>query len=143
MEFARTRHRRRRSPVELLEAPGEQVALRGVLPEQDGLAGDARVPTPVPDGDIVAASSAITGDAMASLVIRDLDDDVKTKLRIRAAENGRSMEAEARAILAAAVAATRPARGLGSYIRNQFSELGGVDLEVPTRDESPRVADLS
>jgi plasmid stability protein len=128
----------------LLEAPGEQVALRGVLGEQDGLVvGDARVPTPVPDSDIVAASSAITGDAMASLVIRDLDDDVKTKLRIRAAENGRSMEAEARAILTAAVAATRPARGLGSYIRNQVSELGGVDLEVPPRDESPRVADLS
>jgi plasmid stability protein len=80
---------------------------------------------------------------MASLVIRDLDEDVKTKLRIRAAENGRSMEAEARAILAAAVAGTRPARGLGSYIRNQFSNLGGDDLDVPAREEAARVADLS
>ena len=80
---------------------------------------------------------------MASLVIRDLDDDVKTKLRIRAAENGRSMEAEARAILAAAVAGTRPARGLGSYIRNQFSAVGAVDLEDPPRDEAARAADLS
>ena len=82
-------------------------------------------------------------ETVASLVIRDLDDDVKTKLRIRAAENGRSMEAEARAILAAAVAGTRPARGLGSYIRNQFSDLGAVDLEVPPRDEAARAADLS
>ena len=80
---------------------------------------------------------------MASLVIRDLDDDVKTKLRVRAAENGRSMEAEARAILAAAVTGNRPTRGLGSHIRDQFRDLGGVDLEVPPRDEPARAADLS
>ena len=80
---------------------------------------------------------------MASLVIRDLDDDVKTRLRIRAAGNGRSMEAEARAIVAAAVTGTRPARGLGTHIRNQFSDLGGVDLEVPPRDEAARAADLT
>jgi plasmid stability protein len=40
---------------------------------------------------------------MATLVIRDLDDEVKARLRVQAAEHGRSMEAEARAILAAAV----------------------------------------
>ena len=36
---------------------------------------------------------------MATIVIRDLDDKVKRNLQIRAATNGRSMEAEARAIL--------------------------------------------
>lgn len=40
---------------------------------------------------------------MASIVIRNLDDQVKQELRIRAAQNGRSMEAEARAILAQGV----------------------------------------
>jgi len=40
---------------------------------------------------------------MAALTIRNLDDDVKAKLRIRAAHNGRSMEAEVREILAEAV----------------------------------------
>ncbi|MCB0963819.1 MAG: hypothetical protein KDA98_11050 [Acidimicrobiales bacterium] len=40
---------------------------------------------------------------MGTLTIRDLDDDVKARLRVRAAHNGRSMEAEAREILAAAV----------------------------------------
>jgi plasmid stability protein len=40
---------------------------------------------------------------MGTLTIRDLDDAVKDRLRVRAATNGRSMEAEARAILAAAV----------------------------------------
>lgn len=41
---------------------------------------------------------------MGTLTIRDLDDDVKARLRVRAAHHGRSMEAEAREILAAAVA---------------------------------------
>jgi plasmid stability protein len=38
---------------------------------------------------------------MATLNIRNLPDDVHRRLRVRAAEHGRSMEAEARAILAA------------------------------------------
>jgi plasmid stability protein len=80
---------------------------------------------------------------MATLMIRDLDDDVKARLRVQAAEHGRSMEAEARAILAAAVSGNRPARGLGSYVRDQFAEIGGVDLDVPQREEPARVADVN
>ena len=45
---------------------------------------------------------------MATLNIRNLPDDVHRRLRLRAAEHGRSMEAEARAILAAAIAAPPP-----------------------------------
>ena len=41
---------------------------------------------------------------MATVSIRDLDDGVRDRLRVRAARNGRSMEAEMRAILTAAVA---------------------------------------
>ncbi len=40
---------------------------------------------------------------MATLTIRNLPDDVRDKLRVRAAENGRSMEAEAREVLSSAV----------------------------------------
>jgi plasmid stability protein len=40
---------------------------------------------------------------MAAVSIRDLEDEVKDRLRVRAARNGRSMEAEIRAILTAAV----------------------------------------
>lgn len=40
---------------------------------------------------------------MATIIIRDLDDKVKRNLQIRAATNGRSMEAEARAIVTAIV----------------------------------------
>ena len=40
---------------------------------------------------------------MASITVRNLDDGLKRRLRIRAAENGRSMEQEARDILRAAL----------------------------------------
>jgi antitoxin FitA len=80
---------------------------------------------------------------MATLMIRDLDEDVKARLRVQAAEHGRSMEAEARALLAAALTGRRPPRGLGSYIRDQFADMGGVELDIPSRTEPARVADLS
>ena len=44
---------------------------------------------------------------MATLTIRNLPDDVRERLRVRAAQAGRSMEAEARAILGEALAAER------------------------------------
>lgn len=72
---------------------------------------------------------------MATLLIRDLDDQVKARLRLRAAEHGRSMEAEARAILASALDQELPAHGLGSYIHAQFADIGGIELEVPPRTE--------
>ena len=40
---------------------------------------------------------------MASITVRNLDDELKRRLRIRAAENGRSMEQEARDILRSAL----------------------------------------
>ena len=40
---------------------------------------------------------------MATLTIRNLPDEVRDKLRLRAARKGRSMESEARAVLAAGV----------------------------------------
>jgi plasmid stability protein len=80
---------------------------------------------------------------MATLMIRDLDEDVKARLRVQAAEHGHSMEAEARVLLAAALNGRRPSRGLGSYIRDQFAEIGGVDLQIPQRAEPARAVDFS
>ena len=68
---------------------------------------------------------------MASITIRNLDDDVKTRLRGRAAENGRSMEEEARLILREAVGRKPGSQNLASLIRARFGPLGGVDLELP------------
>lgn len=79
---------------------------------------------------------------MASLSIRDLDDAVREKLRIRAAQHGRSMEAEIRAILTAAVAEDAPAADLFSALTERFARLGGVELDLPARSTSPRAASL-
>ena len=70
---------------------------------------------------------------MASITIRNLDDGVKRRLRVRAAENGRSMEQEAREILRRAVGETLPPKDLGRAIHARFAPLGGVDLELPER----------
>ena len=72
---------------------------------------------------------------MASITIRKLDGDVKTRLRVRAAGNGRSMEEEARLILAEAVdREPAPAEGLGTAIHELFKPFGGVELELPPRE---------
>jgi len=76
---------------------------------------------------------------MASITIRKLDDSVKAKLRVRAAQNGRSMEEEARAILEGAVKlpGSTGKREISFYesIRRQMAEAGvtGFDLEIPPR----------
>jgi plasmid stability protein len=71
---------------------------------------------------------------MASITIRKLDDAVKSRLRIRAARHGRSMEEEAREILKVAV--TKKASqtlNLAESIRRHIVPLGGVDLALPSR----------
>jgi antitoxin FitA len=80
---------------------------------------------------------------MATLVIRDLDPEVKARLRRRAAENGRSMEAEARVALQEAVGSIRPSRGLGTFIHEEFAGPGGIELAIPERDSEARIADLA
>ena len=71
----------------------------------------------------------------ASLNIRQLDPALKEQLRIRAAQHGRSMEAEARAILKEVLTTGRPTTGadLLAAIRGRFAPLGGVELELPSR----------
>jgi plasmid stability protein len=62
----------------------------------------------------VANNAYVLG--MATLNIRNLPDDVHRRLRLRAAEHGRSMEAEARAILAEACATQGPARDTATKV---------------------------
>ena len=71
---------------------------------------------------------------IASITIRNLDDDVKTRLRVRAAEHHRSMEEEARLILREAVQQKKAPRNLADAIRARIAPLGGVDLELPPRE---------
>lgn len=72
---------------------------------------------------------------MATMTIRNIDDQLKARLRVQAAMHGRSMEEEARDILRAALSA-EPARAasLVAAIRARVEPLGGIDLELPDRE---------
>ncbi|ALX66130.1 FitA-like ribbon-helix-helix domain-containing protein [Microbacterium sp. XT11] len=83
---------------------------------------------------------------MATITVRGLDDDVVRALKMSAAREGRSMEAEIRSILTAAArrASSPPPRvgeGFGTRLASIFSD--GTALEVPPRDDYPRPLDLT
>ena len=72
---------------------------------------------------------------MASITIRNLDQQTKTRLRVRAAHHNRSMEEEARKILRAALAEqTSTPLDLAEAILRRFEPLGGVELQLPPRE---------
>lgn len=77
---------------------------------------------------------------MAVMTIRDLDDEVRDKLRIRAAHNKRSMEAEVRAILTEAVAS--PVERSLVDLLMELREAGkDSDFEVPSRVRQEQTRD--
>jgi plasmid stability protein len=80
---------------------------------------------------------------VAQLVVRNIETDVKARLKRRADRNGRSMEAEVRDILRAAVAsdAPRPVR-LGTRIRDRFKGVGLDEDVAEIRGGKPRPAEL-
>lgn len=72
---------------------------------------------------------------MATMTIRNLDDDLKTLLRLRAARHGNSMEEEARSILRGALRADAlSGKSLVDSIRAMVAPHGGIELELPPRD---------
>ncbi|HEY4344523.1 MAG TPA: plasmid stabilization protein [Parvibaculum sp.] len=72
---------------------------------------------------------------MATLTIRNLDDRLKARLRVRAAEHGKSMEEEAREILRAGLASSvaNASESLADIARRLFGPENGVDLQLPPR----------
>lgn len=77
---------------------------------------------------------------MAAITIRDIDDDVKERLRVRAAENGRSMEAEARAILERATSRPKRPKNVAVALMDLADRFDGVELDLsrPVDFEVPR-----
>ncbi|HTT80502.1 MAG TPA: Arc family DNA-binding protein [Stellaceae bacterium] len=77
---------------------------------------------------------------MTTLTIRNVDPEVRQRLRVRAAQHGRSMEAELRQIIKDAVGAAPEAKAeesgldLAEAIRRRFAPYGGVELEIPRRE---------
>lgn len=74
---------------------------------------------------------------MATIVIRNVDAELHSQLKASANERGRSMEAEARARLRESLEATGPGREptLGAAVRALFGHIGGVEFELPQREE--------
>jgi plasmid stability protein len=83
---------------------------------------------------LINMKSMINGGRMASMTIRDLDERLKARLRVQAAQHGRSMEDEVRDILRTALSAERSRAGtLVDSIRARIEPLGGVELEIAPR----------
>jgi plasmid stability protein len=92
---------------------------------------------------------------MASLTVRGLDDDVKRRLRVRAATQGVSLEEEVRRILKGAVAGVQPPTEQGSQpgtgiaphwvdkITAMADALGGFELDIPPRESGWQPPDFS
>ena len=80
---------------------------------------------------------------MTVITIRNIDDTIENRLRVRAAMNGRSMEDEARDILRCTLSTELPQpRDLGQKIHARFAELGGVDLPL-AKSEAIRPVNLA
>ena len=77
---------------------------------------------------------------MAVMTIRNLDDEVRDKLRVRAARHGRSMEAEIRAILTEAVSSPVE-RTLADVLLDLRAVAGEEPFEIPDRIRTERPRD--
>jgi plasmid stability protein len=81
--------------------------------------------------------------SMSQLVVRNLEESVKTRLRRRASRRGHSMEEEVREILRNAVRVEESAPApLGSRIRDRFARIGLEDDIAEFRGEKARHADF-
>jgi antitoxin FitA len=79
---------------------------------------------------------------MAAITVRNLDDGVKHRLRVRAAQHGRSMEAEVRAIIVDAVAEDEEPKDFFTRLHERFAAIGGVELDIPPRTGTIRVVEF-
>jgi len=85
---------------------------------------------------------------MASITIRNIDENLKRRLRLRAAEHGRSMEEEVRDILRSSLSEQKPERertglDLVNEVRALFEPLGDIELERLPREPVREPPDFS
>jgi antitoxin FitA len=67
---------------------------------------------------------------MAQLIVRNIEDSVKKRLKQRAEKNRRSMEDEVRETLRNSAFQEDPRRGLGTEIASLFRK-NGLDADIP------------
>lgn len=81
---------------------------------------------------------------MASITIRNLDDEIMNRLKMRADAHNRSIAEEVREILLEAVADDFPTPdNLITFTRECFAEIGPFDLELPVREPMREPPDFS
>lgn len=76
---------------------------------------------------------------MARINVRDIEDSVKERLRIRAARNGRSLEEKVRTILRRAAGGEMTAGEFVTFMDGAFGQENGVDLDLPPRSRDRSV----
>ena len=76
---------------------------------------------------------------MSAVTVRNLAPEVHRALKVRAAQNGRSTEAEIRLILEQAVAPREHAR-TGTRLAAFGKRFGGISIDTQCKDERPRSA---
>lgn len=79
---------------------------------------------------------------MKQITIRNVEDSVRLKLKMRAAAKGRSLEAELREIITQAASEGAPLQNVGRSIRERFKRIGGVELQIPHRGHDRTVPDF-
>lgn len=72
---------------------------------------------------------------MACLTIRNLDDGLKTRLRLRAAQHGCSMEEEVRNMLRQSLLPSSMTSNFASCIHQRFESVYIESLPIPPRQE--------
>jgi len=80
---------------------------------------------------------------MTQITIRQIDDTVRLKLKMRAAAKGRSLEAELRDIISQAANELPVTQNIGRSIFARFQRLGGVELDIPPRSAERKHPEFS
>jgi antitoxin FitA len=70
---------------------------------------------------------------MASMTIRNIDETIKTALRVRAARHGVSMEEEARRILRDTLSSAGGSKPLGQLLMRRFHRVACEEFALPER----------
>lgn len=81
---------------------------------------------------------------MAQIIVRNLEDSIRDKLRALAARNGRSMEEEVREILRSAILKANKEKtgGLGTEIVKLFRDCNLDEEIIERKDDLPAPAEF-
>jgi plasmid stability protein len=89
---------------------------------------------------MTALTASQSGGSVTTITVRGLDDSTVRALKLRAAREGRSMEAEVRSILTTTVAKADDESGFGTLLAGIFAGVSAP--EMPARTDFPEDVDL-